>query len=246
MRRVKLIIEYDGTPYVGMQAQRNGKSVQTTLEKAITDYTHEPCQVIAAGRTDSGVHAKAMVVHCDIGRHDTDFKVQAAINAFLRRETISVLSVETVSADFHARFDCVRRYYGYRMISRHSPLTFDRGFAWHVPYTLDLDAMNEGARHLLGKHDFTTFRAVHCQASSPVRTLDRLDVVMDRGDIWVHADARSFLHAQVRSMVGCLVMVGRGQWQPDDMKRALEAKDRASLGFNAPPDGLYFLKADYP
>lgn len=246
MPRFKLTIEYDGRPYVGMQAQKNGPSVQAALEEAILDYTQSVQKVIPAGRTDAGVHAKAMVVHCDIPRSDSADRVMAALNAKLQPAPIAVLEAEQVADDFNARFDCIRRSYGYRIIARRQHLTLDEGFAWRIPYPLDVDAMQEGAQHLIGKHDFTTFRTIHCQAKSPIKTLDRLDVVQEGESIWVYAAARSFLHSQVRSMVGCLSLVGRGQWAPSDMKRALEAKDRAQLGFNAPPHGLYFLKADYP
>lgn len=245
MPRFKLTIEYDGRSYVGMQAQKNGPSVQAALEAAVLAYTQTHQKIIAAGRTDAGVHAKGMVVHCDIPRSDGANKVLAALNAKLQPAPIAVLHCEEVPNTFNARFDCIQRHYGYRLIARRPHLTLDEGFAWRIPYPLDLPAMNEAAQHLVGKHDFTTFRTVNCQAKSPIKTLNRLDVLAQGTDIWVYAAARSFLHSQVRSMVGCLSLVGRGQWSPDDMKRALEAKDRAQLGFNAPPQGLYFLKADY-
>lgn len=245
MQRYKLTIEYDGRPYVGMQAQDNGRSIQAELERAATAYDQQAVRMHAAGRTDAGVHARGMTVHCDIARAAPADKVMAALNAHLRPEPIAVLEADTVHEGFHARFDCQRRAYGYRIIARRPHLTLDEGLAWRIPAALDTDAMQEGAQHLIGKHDFTTFRHVHCQANSPVKTLDRLDVKQKGEDIWIHAEARSFLHSQVRSMVGCLSLVGRGKWQPEDMKRALEAKDRTQLGFNAPPGGLYFLRADY-
>lgn len=244
-QRYKLTIEYDGRAYVGMQAQKNGPSIQAALERAAKAYTQQDTPMMPAGRTDAGVHAKAMVVHCDITRGDKPFKVMAALNAYLRPQPIAVLKAEPVREGFHARFDCVRRAYGYRIIARKPHLALDEGFAWRIPQELDAAAMREGAQHLLGKHDFTTFRHLHCQAQSPIRTLERLDVEQNGEDIWIYAEARSFLHSQVRSMVGCLSMVGRGKWTPADMKRVLDARDRTQLGFNAPPGGLFFLRADY-
>ncbi|MEO0411441.1 MAG: tRNA pseudouridine(38-40) synthase TruA [Pseudomonadota bacterium] len=246
MPRFKLTIEYDGRPFVGMQAQKNGPSVQAALEAAIKAYCQADVRIGVAGRTDTGVHARAMAVHADIPRNDTPETVMAAVNAKLRPQPIAVLEAQAVADDFHARFGCVGRSYGYHIINRRAPITYNQGLAWHVPQALDLAAMQTAADHLVGQHDFTTFRHVHCQAKSPIKTLNRLSVEHSGEAIWVYADARSFLHSQVRSMVGCLVLVGRGHWSPDDMKAALEAKDRAALGYNAPPDGLYFLKAHYP
>ncbi|MEM9880375.1 MAG: tRNA pseudouridine(38-40) synthase TruA [Pseudomonadota bacterium] len=246
MQRYKLTIEFDGRGYVGMQAQSSGPTIQAALEAAIDGYCQTDVRIAAAGRTDAGVHAKAMVVHCDLPRGDAPDKVMAALNAHLRPHPIAVLKAQAVSDQFHARFDCTRRRYGYRIVTRRAPLTFDKGLAWRLAFPLDLPAMQRAARCLIGKHDFTTFRHVHCQAKSPIKTLETLDVVADREGLWINAAARSFLHSQVRSMVGCLSLVGRGKWQPEDVKRALEAKDRSALGFNAPPDGLYFMGADYP
>lgn len=247
MPRFKLTIEYDGRPFVGMQAQASGRSIQGCLEAAIEGYCQTEVRIAAAGRTDAGVHAKAMVVHADIARDDPPDVVAAALNAHLRPDPIAVLSATPVDEDFHARFACVGRSYGYKIVCRRAPLTVDKGLAWQVPQPLDTEVMAAAAQHLVGKHDFTTFRHAHCQAKSPIKTLDRLDVVR-AGDeeIWVYADARSFLHSQVRSMVGCLALVGKGDWTPDDMKAALDAEDRAALGLNAPAYGLYFLKAHYP
>ncbi|MEM7569997.1 MAG: tRNA pseudouridine(38-40) synthase TruA [Pseudomonadota bacterium] len=245
MQRFKLTIEYDGRPYVGMQAQANGDSVQGALEAAIKAYTQVDTRIAAAGRTDAGVHAKAMVVHADIARDDSADTVMDALNAHLRPNPIAVLQAELAREDFHARFSCTGRSYGYQIIMRRGGLTFDRGLAWRVPHPLDVDAMQRAAGHLVGKHDFTTFRHVQCQAKSPIKTLDRLDLEGHGDRVWIYADARSFLHSQVRSMVGCLAMVGKGQWSPADMKRALDARDRSALGLNAPPEGLYFLKAHY-
>jgi len=188
-----------------------------------------------------------MRAHVDIARPIVPFRLMEALNARLRPDPVAVLACETVSDDWHARFSCVARHYEYRIVTRRAPLTLARGLAWRIPVPLDLDAMAEAACNLLGRHDFTTFRSAHCQADSPVRTLDRLEVFAGpAGTLSIEASARSFLHHQVRSMVGCLALVGRGQWTPDDMRAALEARDRAALGLNAPPDGLYFVRADYP
>jgi len=246
MPRYKLTIEYDGRGYVGMQTQKTGPSIQSALEAAIHGYCQTDVRITAAGRTDAGVHAKAMVVHCDLPRQDDGHKVAAALNAHLRGEAVAVLKAENVSDTFNARFDCTARRYGYHIIIRHAPLTFEAGLAWRLAFPHDVDAMQAAAQHLVGRHDFTTFRHINCQAKSPVRTLDSLDVIAQGQDIWIYAQARSFLHSQVRSIVGCLSLVGRGKWTPEDMKRALEAKNRNALGLNAPPDGLYFLQAHYP
>ena len=246
MTRWRLTIEYDGGPFMGWQRQDHGPSVQQTLEEALHKMTGEDGQFIAAGRTDAGVHALAMSAHVDIKRDLTPHRLREGLNALLRPHPVSVLEVEQVTDDWHARFNCVGRRYLYRIRNRRAPPALDVGKVWHIAVPLDVDAMREGAQHLIGRHDFTTFRSAQCQSDSPVKTLDALDVARNGDEIHVRAAARSFLHHQVRSMVGCLAMVGRGQWQPDDMKKALEAKDRAALGFNAPPDGLYFVEAVYP
>jgi len=243
--RWKLTIEYDGGPFMGWQRQEHGPSVQQTLEEAIHRMTSELAAVHAAGRTDAGVHALAMSSHVDIERELTPHRLREGLNALVRPRPISVLDVETVADDWHARFSCVGRRYLYRILDRRAPPALDSGRVWHIPVQLDVEAMREGAGQLIGRHDFTTFRSAQCQSDSPVKTLDRLDVSRVGEEIHVAAAARSFLHHQVRSMVGCLALVGRGQWQPDDMKKALEAKDRAALGFNAPPHGLYFVEALY-
>lgn len=245
MTRFRLTIEFDGRPFMGWQRQDHGPSVQAALEDAVAQITGEAVRVHGAGRTDAGVHATGMVAHLDIDRAITPFRLMEALNACVRPAPVSVLACETVADGFHARFSCVARHYEYRIVNRRAPLTFDAGLAWRVPAALDADAMHAAAQHLVGRHDFTTFRSAHCQAESPVRTLDRLDVVRDGDQVRVFASARSFLHHQVRSMVGCLSLVGRGKWSADDMGSALEARDRAALGLNAPPDGLYFVKADY-
>lgn len=246
MTRFALTVEYDGRPFMGWQRQAHGPSVQEAIEKAALDITGETVAVHAAGRTDAGVHATGMRAHVDIERTITPFRLMEALNARLRPAPVAVLACETVAEDWHARFSCVARHYEYRIVTRRAPLTFGNGLAWRVPTPLDAEAMAEGAGRLVGRHDFTTFRSAHCQADSALRTLDRLDV-MQRGEtISVFASARSFLHHQVRSMVGCLALVGQGKWSPDDLQDALDARDRTKLGLNAPPDGLYFLRADYP
>ncbi|HKT14411.1 MAG TPA: tRNA pseudouridine(38-40) synthase TruA, partial [Allosphingosinicella sp.] len=206
----------------------------------------EQAQVHAAGRTDAGVHALAMTAHVDVDRQLTPHRLREGLNALVRPHPVSVLEVEPVADDWHARFSCVGRRYLYRILNRRAPPALDSGRVWHLAVPLDVDAMAEGAAHLVGRHDFTTFRSAQCQSDSPVKTLDRLEVARAGKEIHVTAAARSFLHHQVRSMVGSLAMVGRGQWQPEQMTKALEAKDRAALGFNAPPDGLYFVEAIYP
>ena len=246
MTRFALTVEYDGRPFMGWQRQSHGPSVQQAIETAALEITGETVAVHAAGRTDAGVHATGMRAHLDIARAITPFRLMEALNARLRPAPVAILACESVSDDWHARFSCVARHYEYRIVTRRAPLTFETGLAWRVPTTLDAEAMAQGAARLVGRHDFTTFRSAHCQADSPLRTLDRLDVLAADDRISVFASARSFLHHQVRSMVGCLALVGQGKWSPDDPQAALEARDRSKLGLNAPPDGLYFLRADYP
>lgn len=245
MTRYKLTIEYDGRPFVGFQRQDNGPSVQAELERAIHAYSGEDVQVICSGRTDAGVHARGQVVHVDLERGDTAQTVMNAANAHLREVPVSVLNAVEVGEDFHARFSAIGRRYMYRIVNRRAPLTFDKGLAWWVPVPLDAERMHDAAQVLVGRHDFTTFRHVHCQSNSPVKTLDVLRVERLGEDIYIHAAARSFLHHQVRSMVGCLKLVGEDKWSKADLKAALEAHDRAALGLNAPPDGLYFMQALY-
>jgi tRNA pseudouridine38-40 synthase len=246
MTRWRLTIEYDGRPFMGWQRQDHGPSVQESIENAILRMTGELATVHAAGRTDAGVHALAMAAHADIEKSLSEHRLREGLNALVRPEPISVTAVEPVAADWHARFSCVGRKYLYRILNRRAPPALNRGKVWHVAVPLDLEAMAKGAAILVGRHDFTTFRSVHCQSESPLKTLDRLDVKRVGEEIHVEAAARSFLHHQVRSMVGCLALVGRGQWKSDDMRRALDAKDRAELGLNAPAEGLYFLEAIYP
>ncbi len=246
MTRWKLTIEYDGRPFMGWQRQEHGPSVQQTLEEALHQMTSELAAFTAAGRTDSGVHALAMSAHVDIERHLTPHRLREGLNALVRPHPISVLEVMHVADDWHARFSCTGRRYLYRILNRRAPPALDSGRVWHIAVPLDVEAMAEGAAMLIGRHDFTTFRSAQCQSDSPVKTLDRLEVRRAGEEIHIEAAARSFLHHQVRSMTGCLALVGRGQWGPEDMHKALEARDRAALGLNAPPHGLYFVEAIYP
>ncbi len=246
MTRFALTIEFDGRPFMGWQRQSHGPSVQQAIEEAVTRITGEEAAVHGAGRTDAGVHAIAMRAHVDIEKPLTPFRLMEALNAQLRPAPVAVLACETVADDWHARFSCIGRSYEYRIVNRRAPLTWDKGLSWQVAKPLDADAMHGAAQLLVGRHDFTTFRSVHCQAASPVKTLDRISVSRHGDEIIVETAARSFLHHQVRSMVGCLVMVGEGKWAARDLKAALDAADRGALGLNAPPDGLFFVEARYP
>jgi tRNA pseudouridine38-40 synthase len=244
--RWRLTIEYDGAPFMGWQRQEHGPSVQQVLEEALHEMTSELAAFTAAGRTDSGVHALAMTAHVDIERHLTPHRLREGLNALVRPHPISVLEVMKVADDWHARFSCTGRRYLYRILNRRAPSALDAGRVWHIAVPLDVEAMAESAAMLIGRHDFTTFRSAQCQSDSPVKTLDRLEVRRAGEEIHIEAVARSFLHHQVRSMAGCLALVGRGQWKPGDMRKALEARDRTALGLNAPPHGLYFVEAIYP
>ena len=246
MTRFALTVEFDGRPFMGWQRQPHGPSVQEAIETAARQITGEEILLHAAGRTDTGVHGLAMRAHLDIAKPLTPFRLMEALNACIRPHPVAILACEIVPDDWHARFSCIGRRYVYRIVNRRAPLALEAGRAWRVPLPLDADAMHQAAGVLVGNHDFTTFRAAHCQAKSPVRTLDVLDVVRIGDRIEVHAAARSFLHHQVRSMVGCLSLVGQGKWSVEDMRAALQAADRSALGFNAPPDGLYFVEAIYP
>ena len=245
MTRFALTLEYDGRPYMGWQRQAHGPSVQQVVEEALARIIGEETLVYSAGRTDAGVHAIAMRAHVDIDFPRGPFRLMEALNAQLRPAPVAVLACEAVADDWHARFSCVGRDYLYRIVNRRAPLTFDKGLCWQVGQPIEADAMHAAAQLLVGHHDFTTFRSTHCQAESPVKTLDRLDVERDGEEILISASARSFLHHQVRSMVGSLVQVGNGRWTADDLRAALEAADRQALGQNAPPDGLYFVGARY-
>lgn len=246
MTRFAFTVEFDGRPFMGWQRQTHGPSVQQAIEDAIARVTGETAIVHAAGRTDAGVHGLAMRAHTDIAKPITAFRLMEAVNALVRPNPVAILDCVIVPDDWHARFTCTGRAYVYRIVNRRPPLTHEAGLAWRVIQPLDADAMHRAAQHLVGLHDFTTFRSAHCQSASPVKTLDRLDVVREGDRISIHAQARSFLHHQVRSMVGCLGLVGMGRWSEQDMADALMAADRSRLGFNAPPDGLYFVRADYP
>jgi tRNA pseudouridine38-40 synthase len=245
MYRYKLVIEYDGTPFVGWQRQANGRSVQETIETAIKRASGERRVVHAAGRTDSGVHARGQVGHFDLDREWRGDSLRDALNAHLKPAPIAILSAEKAPANFEARFSAVARHYVYRILNRRAPPALERDQVWHVARCLDAPAMQAAAQCLLGRHDFSTFRAAECQANSPVRTLDRLDVLRAHDVIEVHASARSFLHHQVRSMVGSLEHVGSGKWHPADLKTALEARDRARCGMVAPARGLFLMRVDY-
>jgi tRNA pseudouridine38-40 synthase len=244
--RYRIVVEYDGTDFVGWQRQEAGRaSVQGAIEDAIFAFSGERISMMAAGRTDAGVHARGQVAHFDLVRHHAARKVLTAINFFLRPAPISITEVEEVTEQFHSRFDATWRAYRYRILNRIAPPALDRAQVWHVVAPLDVDLMNAGAAHLVGHHDFTTFRATHCQARSPERTLGMLKAVRDGDVIDVFAEARSFLHNQVRSMVGTLKAVGEGRWQPDDVARVLAARDRTRCGMTAPAAGLTLMSVDY-
>jgi tRNA pseudouridine38-40 synthase len=245
MPRYKLLIEYNGTPFVGWQVQENGASVAGTIEAAFERFAGERPKVSGAGRTDAGVHALGQVAHVDLGKNwDTD-TVRDALNAHLRPHPVAILNCEQMPADFDARFSAIARHYRYRIVARRADLALDRDRAWRIGKPLDAEAMHAAARRLIGNHDFTTFRSVECQAKSPVKTLDQLDVTRAGEEILIEASARSFLHHQVRSMVGSLAQVGEGRWSADDLARALAARDRSACGPVAPACGLYLVRVDY-
>lgn len=246
MTRFALTLEFDGGPFMGLQRQAHGPSVQQAVEEAVFAVTGETVAMHAAGRTDAGVHALAMRAHVEIAKPFTPFRLMEALNARLRPAPIAVLACEQVADDWHARFSCIGRAYLYRIANRRAPLTLERGRAWQVTKPLDEAAMHRAAQALVGRHDFTTFRSAHCQAQSPLKTLDRLTVQREGEMVLIETEARSFLHHQVRSMVGCLALVGMGHWREEQVREALEARDRQALGLNAPPDGLYFVRAVYP
>ena len=245
MPRYKLTIEYDGTPFVGWQVQDNGPSVQGVLTEAIAAFTGERVVVAGAGRTDAGVHALGQVAHVDLAKDWDGDTVRDAVNFHLRPRPIAVLTAEQVAENFDARFSATKRHYLYRIVNRRADLALDQNRAWRVPRPLDGDAMHAAAQKLVGRHDFTTFRAAECQAKSPVKTLDQLDVKRDGDEVRITAAARSFLHHQVRSMVGSLVHVGEGKWSAEDLAAALAARDRTRCGQVAPPQGLYLVRVEY-
>jgi tRNA pseudouridine38-40 synthase len=243
--RYRLIIEYDGGPFVGWQRQDNGPSVQTALEVAIEKLSGERVTVVGAGRTDAGVHALGQAAHFDLVKTFAAGKVRDALNHYLRPDPVSVLEAAVVDEDFHARFSAKARHYLFRILNRRAPSALDTGRVWHVAADLDADAMHAAAQLLVGHHDFTTFRASECQAPSPMKTLDRLTVSRRADEIHIEASARSFLHHQIRSFAGTLKLVGEGKWQPRDVRCALDARDRTACGPVSPPDGLYLVKVDY-
>ena len=248
MSRFKLTIEYDGAPFCGWQAQADQVTVQGVLTQAVTALSGEEVLVQGAGRTDAGVHARGQVAHIDLARDWKTDTVRDALNAHLRPHPVAVLSAEQVADDFNARMSATKRHYLYRIINRRPDLTFDLKYAWRVARPLDVDAMHDAAQRLVGNYDFTTFRSTECQAKSPQKTLDQLDVLRFGDEVHILASARSFLHNQVRSMVGSLVntgLTGPGSWTADDLSAALAARDRAACGQVAPPDGLYLMKVDY-
>ena len=245
MARYRLTLEYDGGEFVGWQRQDNGPSVQGALEDAIESLSFERVTVHGAGRTDAGVHALGQVAHFDLEKEFATDRVRDALNHFLKPARVAVLEAALAAADFHARFSATKRHYRYRILVRRPPPVLERGHVWHVVHELDAEAMDGAAKALVGQHDFTTFRSSECQAKSPLKTLDALDVRRDRDEIHVEASARSFLHNQVRSMVGSLKLVGEGKWRARDLADALAAKDRSRCGPVAPPDGLYLVKVDY-
>lgn len=245
MTRWKLLVEYDGRPYVGWQRQDNGPSVQQAIEDAVARFSGMAVTLHAAGRTDAGVHAFGQTVHFDLEKDVAQRAVRDAVNQHLRPQPIAVLTAEPVGPDFHARLSARQRGYLYRIVNRRAPLALDQGRAWHMARPLDADAMHAAAQVLVGHHDFTSFRASQCQAKSPLKTLDRLDVSRHGDEVRIVARARSFLHHQVRNMAGTLALVGEGKWTADDLRAALDARDRSAAGPTAPPDGLYFTDVVY-
>ncbi len=245
MPRYALHLEYHGGPFAGWQRQRNHPSVQAAVEAALRRLEPEMPGIAAAGRTDTGVHATGQVAHCDMTRDWDPFRLSEAVNYHLKPHPVAVLACARVGDGFHARFSARARHYLYRIICRRAPLTHDRGLAWRVPQALDRDAMRLAAAHLLGTHDFTTFRAADCQAQSPVKTVDAIEIESAGAELRIAVRARSFLHNQVRSFVGSLERVGAGAWSADDLRAALMARDRAACGPVAPPDGLYLTRVVY-
>ncbi len=244
--RYRLTLEYDGGPFVGWQRQANGLAVQQVLEEAIVEFCGQSVTVFGAGRTDAGVHALGQVAHIDLDAEHDPGTVRDALNYHMRHHAVAVVAAEVVSADFDARFGAISRHYRYRIANRRAPLTVDRGRAWHIPTPLDIEAMQTAAEHLVGHHDFTTFRSIRCQSKSPEKTLDELSVRRQGEEVLFEARARSFLHNQVRSMVGTLDRVGRGKWTPDEVAQALAARQRSRAGPTAPPEGLYLMSVSYP
>lgn len=249
LTRWKLTIEYDGRPFAGWQYQENILSVQEVIETALFKFCQQKIRIHVAGRTDAGVHARGQVAHFDLEYGDrvlTGDVLVKALNAHLRPHPVSILNAQKVPDDFHARFSAVNKYYLYRILTRPAPPTMEYGFVWHIRWPLDLTAMQEGANHLIGQHDFSSFRDSECQAKTPIRTLDRFTITAQGDMVECHLEARSFLHHQVRNMVGTLVKVGSGRMDPSTIKTILEAKDRTRAGMTAPSDGLFLMRIDYP
>lgn len=245
MHRYRLTLEYDGTPFAGWQRQPDRMSVQQALEEAIARMSGETVTTQAAGRTDAGVHALGQVAHFDLSRQWDPFRIREALNYHLRPHPVAVLAADAVGEDFEARFSATARHYEFRILNRRAPAVIERNHVWHVPMPLDADAMNHAAGLILGRHDFTTFRSAECQANSPLRTLDAFAVRRELDHLVITASARSFLHHQVRSMVGSLKLVGEGKWRPADFRAALDARDRSRCGAMAPSSGLYLTRVDY-
>lgn len=245
MPRYRLTLEYDGGPFAGWQRQENGPSVQASIERAALKLSAEQVTVTGAGRTDAGVHALAQVAHFDLEKTFDPEKLRDALNFHLRPEPIAVIAASVAPADFHARFSATGRTYLYRILNRRAGPALERGRVWHVARTLEPERMQAAARYLLGRHDFTTFRAAECQARSPVKTLDELNIAAVNGELHIVARARSFLHHQIRSIAGTLKLVGEGKWRPEEVGEALAARDRSRCGPVAPPEGLYLVGVDY-
>ncbi len=248
MTRWKLTIEYHGAPYCGWQMQNGQPTVQEEIEKAITKFCQKEIRIHAAGRTDTGVHAAGQVAHFDLDygtRTLTGFDLAKALNAYLRPQPIAILKAEIAADDFHARFNATNKLYRYRILNRVAPIAIDQGFAWHVWKPLDVSLMNKVAQNLLGTHDYTTFRDSECQAKSPVRSISRIELVRRNDEVFMEVEGRSFLHHQVRNMIGTLSLVGEGKWDEDDFIKAFHARDRTKGGKTAPADGLTLVRIDY-
>lgn len=250
MPRYALKIEYDGQPFSGWQRQKTAPSVQQCVEDALGKLESNVPSIVAAGRTDAGVHALGQVAHCDMAKDWDPFRLSEALNHHLKPNPISITAAAAVDEEWHARFSAIERRYMFRLIVRRAPLVHHKGQAWRVNNALDVAAMRQGAAHLIGRHDYTTFRASICQAQSALKSIDEITIAAQDypggQELHIHVRARSFLHNQVRSIVGTLERVGAGAWDPDDVKTALEARDRAKCGPVSPPDGLYLMSVGYP
>jgi tRNA pseudouridine38-40 synthase len=246
MPRYRIVIEYDGKQYCGWQTQAEGGSVQDAINDAIYGLSGERSRAFGAGRTDAGVHARGQVAHIDLEKDFSEYQIRAGLNFHLKAHSICVLEADIVDEEFDARFSATRRHYIYKIISRPSPLTIDAAHNWWVPQALDIASMQSASKYFIGQHDFTSFRSSECQSRSPVKTLDAMDVTLEDGVICVRTHARSFLHNQVRSMVGALKYVGSGKWEPEKVAEVLQAKDRRQCAPVAPACGLYLMQVDYP